>query len=91
MVKLSRAPGVFTLGQQIDQTLRDRSGKENSGVQLVVAISIEQEVLLQRLITVERLAYVRDGRVEILFHHFEICLAPEGIDDLIFRRPVVTP
>ena len=34
---------------------------------------------------------VRDGGVKILLYYFKIGFTPECVDDLVFRRPVMTP
>src|SRR5579885_414979 len=41
-------------------------------VELIVAVAVEQEILFQRLVAVERLPYVRDGRVKILLDRAEV-------------------
>src|SRR5205823_2461083 len=58
-------------------------------VELIVAVAVEQEVLLQGLVAVQRLAYVRDGRVEVLLDGAEVRLAPEGVNDRVLRDAAV--
>src|SRR5207237_10881405 len=52
-------------------------------------VAVEQKVLFQRLVTVQGLSYVRDGRVEIFLHGAEVRLAPEGVYDRVLRDAAV--
>src|SRR5205085_1718777 len=56
----------------------------------IIAVAVEQEVLSERLPTIERLAYVRDGRMEILLDRIEIRLAPERVNDRVLGGAAMT-
>src|SRR5262249_39007969 len=60
-------------------------------IEQVITITIEQKVLLERLIAVERLANVRHCRVKILGHDVEIRLAPENVDNRVFGGAARSP
>src|SRR5262249_16288976 len=59
-------------------------------IEQVIAVTIEKEVLFERLIAVERLANVRHRRVKILGDAVEIHRAPKGVNDRMFRRAAVS-
>src|SRR5262245_10189817 len=58
-------------------------------IQLVIAIAINDEVLFERLVAVERFANVRDGGMKILFNRRGVIFSPEGVDDCVFWRAMV--
>src|SRR5215510_9606137 len=60
-------------------------------IERVIAVTIEEEVLFERLIAVERLANVRHRRVKILGHDVEIRLAPESVDNRVFGGATMPP
>src|SRR5262249_16716044 len=60
-------------------------------IEQVITITIEEEILFERLIAVERLADVRHRRVKILGNDLEIRLAPESIDNRVFGGATMPP
>src|SRR5262245_52679942 len=60
-------------------------------IEQVIAVTIEEEVLFERLIAVERLANMRHRRVKILGDDVEIHLAPESVNNRIFGGAAVSP
>src|SRR5205085_10344043 len=87
-VLLARAARRVALGGEAVELLGVNAVGELR-VQLIIAVAVEEEVLLQGLVAVERLAYVRDGRVEVLLHRAGVRLAPEGVNDRVLRGAAV--
>src|SRR2546425_5569692 len=55
--KLSRPPRIFTFGQQLVE-LFDVDAVRKLRIELVVAVTVKQEVLFEWLVTIQGLAYV---------------------------------
>src|SRR5262247_353157 len=60
-------------------------------IEQVIAVTVEEEVLFEWLIAVERLADVRHRRVKILGDDVEIRLAPKSVNDRIFGGAALSP
>ena len=68
-VKVALAPRGLAVGDQPIEFLR-LDAVRKFRIKLVIAVAIDEKVLLERLIAVERLANVRHRGVKILFHGF---------------------
>ena len=60
-------------------------------IEQVSAFAVEHEIFFDHLPGVQRFAQMRNRRMKILGDGFGIGVAPEGFDDLLFRRAMIAP
>src|SRR6185503_10034917 len=87
-VNFSGASRVFALIHKLVELLDVDSIRE-FWIQLVVAISIDDEVLFQWLITVKSFADVRNRGMKITLDYLQVGFTPEGVDDCVLGSAAV--